>query len=60
MGSACELECELVLCVDLRMLEEAHQREVLQTLVGIKRMLSGLTRRLRLQESTPRDPGADS
>jgi four helix bundle protein len=53
MGSACELECELVLCADLQFMEEAQQRDVFERLVEIKRMLSGLIRQLRLQKPRP-------
>ena len=54
MASACELECELVLCADLRFLAEPSQRVALERLVEVKRMLSGLSRQLKLQKSSQR------
>jgi four helix bundle protein len=50
MGSACELECELTLCVDLGLLDEAEQRNIFEMLVVVKRMLSGLARQLSVQK----------
>jgi four helix bundle protein len=46
MGSACELESELILCLDLSLIAAAPQQEVLKTLTEIKRMLGGLINRL--------------
>ena len=42
MGSACELECELILASDLAFIVEAVMEEALASLIEIKRMLSGL------------------
>jgi four helix bundle protein len=42
MGSACELECELILAVDLALIDEEKQSIVRHQVVGVKRMLSGL------------------
>jgi four helix bundle protein len=42
MGSACELECETILCFDLAFITEAVQEQILDVLIQIKRMLSGL------------------
>jgi len=42
MGSACELECELILSFDLAFIVEAAMEESLAALIEIKRMLSGL------------------
>ena len=42
MGSACELECELILACDLAFIAEAVMEEALASLIEIKRMLSGL------------------
>ena len=42
MGSACELECELILACDLAFIVEAVMEEALASLIEIKRMLSGL------------------
>ena len=41
-GSACELECELILACDLAFIVEAVMEEALASLIEIKRMLSGL------------------
>ena len=46
MGSACELECELILAVDLGLVDAGHQASALRHLVDVKRMLSGLMNRL--------------
>ena len=42
MGSACELECELILSFDLAFIAEPVQRQLLAMLVEIKRMLGRL------------------
>ena len=46
MASACELESELILCLDLSLIAAAPQQEGLRTLTEIKRMLGGLINRL--------------
>jgi four helix bundle protein len=46
MGSACELECETVLSLDLTLLTEMDHDQVLTHVAEIKRMLSGLVSRL--------------
>jgi four helix bundle protein len=46
MGSACELECELILAVDLRLIPESARAPLLARLIEIKRMLTGLSTRL--------------
>ena len=46
MGSACELESELILCLDLSLVAATPQQEGLRTLTEIKRRLSGLINRL--------------
>jgi four helix bundle protein len=55
MGSACELECETILSVDLAFITQAVHEEILDTLIQIKRMLGGLLSRLgwgRLPDQT--------
>jgi four helix bundle protein len=42
MGSACELECETILSFDRAFITEATQEHILDPLIEIKRMLSGL------------------
>jgi four helix bundle protein len=59
MGSACELECELVLCGDLDLVKEAGHKEVIENLIEIKRMLSGLIRQLSVERNS-RKPRAES
>ena len=46
MGSACELECEMILSFDLVFITEATQDRILAVLIEIKRMLGGLISRL--------------
>lgn len=46
MGSACELECEVVLSFDLAFITDAAHEEVLSVIAELKRMLSGLIGRL--------------
>lgn len=43
MGSACELECELILATDLKFITEAAMNTAIESLIEIKRMLSGLS-----------------
>ena len=47
MGSACELESELIVSFDLAFIAESVQEQALSALIEIKRMLSGLIGRLR-------------
>ena len=47
MGSACELECELIIAFDLALIAEPTLAATLAPLIEIKRMLSGLIGRLR-------------
>ena len=42
MGSCCELECELILALDLAFITEATMTGTVAALVGIKRMFAGL------------------
>lgn len=46
MGSACELECELILSVDLSFITESSTEEALNRLTEVKRILGGLISRL--------------
>ena len=46
MGSACELECELIIALDLAFIAESVQEQALSALIEVKRMLSGLMGRL--------------
>ena len=46
MGSACELESELILCLDLSLIAAAPQQEGLRGLTETKRMICGLINRL--------------
>jgi four helix bundle protein len=46
-GSACELECQLLLACDLKFVAPENVREALDGLERIKRMLSGLLRKLK-------------
>jgi four helix bundle protein len=43
MGSACEVEYQLLLALDLQILTEAQCKPLSQMVVDVKRMLSGLT-----------------
>jgi four helix bundle protein len=49
MGSACELECEVVLSADLGLLGMPVQEQMLDTVQEVKRMLSGLAKQLDTQ-----------
>jgi len=49
-GSACELECELILCLDLGLMAEAPQTKLVEELIEIKRMLAGLANRLQVHK----------
>jgi four helix bundle protein len=46
MGSACELECEVVLSADLGLLTMPVQEQMLDIVQEVKRMLSGLVKQL--------------
>ena len=46
MGSACELECELILSGDLMFIKDPQQATALEIVAEVKRMLSGLIKRL--------------
>ena len=46
-GSACELECQLIVACDLKYLDEPAASKVLADLERTKRMLSGLLRKLK-------------
>jgi len=46
MGSACELECETILSLDLSFMTEALQNQILERVREIERMLTGLIRSL--------------
>ena len=46
MGSACELQCELILSFDLELITEGTLDATLGRLVEVKRMLTRLMRRL--------------
>jgi four helix bundle protein len=46
LGSACALECELILSGDVELMAQAEQNDVLNDLEEIKRMLAGLIKRL--------------
>jgi len=53
MGSACELECERVLSLDLAFItEEVHDR-LIAALIEVKRMVGGLVASLNV---SPREP----
>jgi four helix bundle protein len=56
MGSACELECELILSFDLAFIVEASMEESLAVLIEIKRMLSGLISSLFVNSSSGKEP----
>jgi four helix bundle protein len=59
MGSACELECELILSYDLAFIVEAAMEEALASLIEIKRMLSGLISSLFvIRHSASKNPPA--
>ena len=68
MGSSCELECETILSFDLALITEAVQEQILDVLIQVKRMLSGLAQSLvippkrspRQQSNAARKPTADS
>jgi four helix bundle protein len=46
MGSACELECETILACDLGLLTNVVRGELLAELEDVKRMLTGLIKRV--------------
>ena len=46
-GSACELECHLLLARDLDIVSSQHLPEPMDSLERVKRMLSGLLRKLK-------------
>ena len=46
-GSACELECHLLIARDLKLLNSESAGETIDGLERIKRMLSGLLRKLK-------------
>ena len=56
MGSACELECELILSFDLAFIVEATMEESLAALIEIKRMLSGLISSLFVDSRSGKEP----
>ena len=48
-GSACELECHLLLVKDLRFIDESQHVEIQETVVRAKKMLSSLLKALRAE-----------
>ena len=62
MGSACELECETILSLDLAFIKQQVHDRLIDALVEVKRMLSGLIASLRVsprrsgQSATPNQP----
>jgi hypothetical protein len=42
MGSACELECETILSLDLAYISEVTDTQAVEAVVEVKRMLGGL------------------
>ena len=46
MGSACELECETILSCDLAFITETVQKQTVDAVIQVKRMLGGLMGRL--------------
>ena len=60
MGSICELECELILCVDLALISEAVQTTTQRSLTEVRRMLSGLISSLKVSEPEAPRPRRDS
>ena len=54
MGSACELECETILSLDLAFITESIQKQILDVLIPTKQMLSGLASSLVVQPKRPR------
>jgi four helix bundle protein len=62
MGSACELECETILCFDLAFITETVQEQILDVLIQIKRMLSAVASTLTasIQRRRSRRPQTSS
>jgi four helix bundle protein len=61
MGSGCELECELLLSVDLAFITERQQSAAHERIIAVKRMLGGLLRQLSPMPSKDRaEVAADS
>jgi four helix bundle protein len=60
MASACELESELILCLDLSLIAAPQQQGGLRILIEVKRMLGGLINRLSDPTVNPRRRSADS
>ena len=56
MGSACELECETILSLDLAFITESIQKQILDVLIPTKQMLSGLAASLVVHPKQPRRP----
>ncbi|MGE5246395.1 MAG: four helix bundle protein [Betaproteobacteria bacterium] len=62
MGSACELECEIVLSHDLALIRQDTYERVVEAIVTIKRMLATLIARLRIRGTAGaarQEPSAD-
>src|SRR5438445_11439297 len=57
MGSACELECELILAFDLVFITEEMQERILAVLIQVKRMLGGLIASLKCTSMQQRPSG---
>lgn len=58
-GSACELECEVVLSGDLGYLDPEAQAELESSIIAGKRMLGALIRRVQRMASSPVPPMTD-
>jgi four helix bundle protein len=52
LGSACELEYYLLLVRDLDLLKDAQYKPLTSQVIGVKRMLVGLIRRLNIDEKS--------
>ena len=50
-GSASELECHLLICLDLEMMEQAEYADLEARLQNVRRMLSGLSQKLAASKS---------
>ena len=50
MGSESELECQLMLSRDLELIENGVYERINHNLVEVKRMLTGLTRKIKLAD----------
>jgi len=60
MGSASDLECEIILAFDLGFIERAEYEELTASVTRLKRMIAGLLRSVRRRPKPNRQPTTEN